>query len=69
MRMTAEPLNLAPVVLAERVSADGRVRWQARIGEDRGRLEVVGIVEPSPTPTTIEHLSQRELLELLGESR
>jgi hypothetical protein len=52
-------------VLAERLSRDGRVRWQARISEDRGRLEVVGIVAPSDAATVIEPLSGDELRELL----
>lgn len=45
----------------------GAVVWQARISDDRGRLEVVGLVEPSPIRTTIALLEQHELLELLGE--
>jgi hypothetical protein len=52
-------------VLASRVKND--VRWIARVGFDRGRLEVVGIVPPSATPTVIEPLNERELRELLGE--
>jgi hypothetical protein len=57
------------VVLAERVSADGLVRWQARRSADRGRLIVVGVVAPSDTETLVEPLSERELLELLeGEA-
>jgi hypothetical protein len=50
-------------VLAERVKAG--VTWQARISTDRGRLEVIGIVPPSPNPTYVESLTERELLELL----
>lgn len=42
------------------------VVWQARISTDRGRLEVVGIVPPSATATTIEVLTEPELRELLG---
>lgn len=52
-------------ILAERTK--GPVRWQAKISQDRGRLEVVGIVMPSETPTVIEPLSEPELRELLGE--
>lgn len=53
-------------ILAERVK--GHVTWQARIGADRGRLEVVGIVPPSPMSTVIEPLTEAELRELLGEN-
>lgn len=52
-------------ILAQRHK--GAVTWQARISHDRGRLEVVGIVQPSATPTTFALLEQHELLELLGE--
>jgi len=55
-------------VIAERVSRDGLVRWVARIGADRGRLEVVGIVAPSATSTEIEPLTDDELRELLNAS-
>ena len=55
----------ADVVLAERVSPDGRCRWQARRSSDRGRLVVVGIVEPSDVPTVIEPLSEHQLRALL----
>jgi hypothetical protein len=53
------------VVLAERRSADGQVRWQARRSLDRGRLIVVGIVAPSETETHVALLSERELRDLL----
>ena len=46
----------------------GSVTWQARIGTDRDRLEVIGVVAPSTTATEIEPLTEYELLELLGES-
>jgi hypothetical protein len=52
-------------VLSERMSGDGRVRWQARRSADRGRLEVIGIVAPSDVPTIILPLTEAELLELL----
>lgn len=52
-------------VLAERVSPDGRVRWQARRSSDRGRLIVVGVVEPSDSPTVIELLDEVQLRGLL----
>ena len=52
-------------VLASR--RKGAVEWQARISTDRGRLEVVGIVPASVSPTVIEPLDERELRELLGE--
>lgn len=55
----------ADVVLNERLSADGQVRWQARRSRDRGRLVVVGIVAPSTSETLVEPLNERELLELL----
>jgi hypothetical protein len=58
------------VVLSERVSRNGQVRWQARRSHDRGRLIVVGIVPPSNTETLVEPLNERELRELLeGEAR
>ena len=53
-------------VLAERLSSDGRVTWQARISGDRGRLQVVGIVAANSEPTEIQPLSEAELLELLS---
>lgn len=53
------------VILNERVSADGKVRWQARRSNDRGRLVVVGVVAPSDTETLVEPLNERELRELL----
>lgn len=56
------------VVLSERLSRDGRVRWQARRSQDRSRLIVVGVVAPSTTETHVEPLNERELLELLGEA-
>lgn len=52
-------------VLAERVSPDGRVTWQARRSSDRGRLVVVGVVAPSDTPTVIELLDEVQLRGLL----
>ncbi len=58
------------VVLNERVSRDGKVRWQARRSHDRGRLLVVGIVAPSNTETQVEPLNERALRALLeGKSR
>ncbi len=56
-------MRIAGQVLAERVK--GAVTWQARVSHDRGRLELVGIVQPSATPTVIEPLNTRELMELL----
>lgn len=55
----------AGTVLASR--RKGAVDWQARISQDRGRLEVVGLVPASPVAITIEPLTNQELLELLGE--
>lgn len=55
----------AGTVLAER--RKGTVTWQARISTDRGRLEVIGVVPASTTPTTIALLLEPELRELLGE--
>ena len=52
-------------VLSERLSSDGRVRWQARRSSDRGRLVVVGIVAPSDVPTVIELLDEVQLRALL----
>jgi hypothetical protein len=52
-------------VLASR--RKGVVVWQARISDDRGRLEVVGIVPASTMATAIEPLDERELRQLLGE--
>lgn len=34
-----------PLVLASRPSSNPRLQWQARISPDRGRLEVVAVVE------------------------
>lgn len=50
-------------VLAQR--RKGVVVWQARISADRHRLEVVGLIPPSPVMTTIEPLNARELQALL----
>lgn len=58
-------IDRAANVLAERVSADGRVTWVARRSADRGRLEVVGIVAPSETTTVIEPLNETQLRSLL----
>jgi hypothetical protein len=58
-------MRVAGDVLAQRIK--GAVTWQARISHDRGRLELVGIVGPSTTPTVIEPLTPRELIELLEE--
>lgn len=52
-------------VLSERISGDGRVRWQARRSTDRGRLIVVGIVAPSDVPTIIKPLDEPQLRALL----
>ena len=53
-------------ILAERVK-DG-ITWQARISQDRGRLEVIGRVPASAVETEIRPLTEAELLELLGEA-
>ena len=53
------------LVLAERTK--NGVRWLARVGFDRGRLEVLALVPPSDTVTAVEPLTSDELLELLGE--
>lgn len=58
------------VVLNERVSRNGQVRWQARRSHDRGRLIVVGVVAPSITEILVEPLNECDLRDLLeGESR
>jgi hypothetical protein len=54
-------------ILNERTTDDG-VRWQARIGEDRARLEVVAIVPASAEPTVVVWPSDMELRALLGEA-
>ncbi len=56
--------RIAGTILATRQK--GAITWQARISADRGRLEVVGIVQPSATTTVISPLDERELRELLG---
>lgn len=53
-------------ILAERTSRDG-VRWIARVGDDRDRLEVVVIVPASMEPTVVPMLNGAELAELLAE--
>src|SRR5262245_57421028 len=55
-----------PNVLNQLTSCDGRVTWQARVSQDRGRLEVVGVVAPSSEPTEIEPLSDVDLRGLLA---
>lgn len=67
MELTMETTDTEPLptVLAERRSRDGLVTWQARIGQDRGRLQIVGVVAPSTSPTIIEPLTDAELRELL----
>jgi hypothetical protein len=62
--MTVAPCRPGQILAARR---KGAVTWQARISADRGRLEVVGLVPASATATTIEPLTDHELLELLGE--
>src|SRR4051812_12560876 len=57
-----------PVVLNERQSPDGHVTWQARVSDDRGRLQIVAIVAPSATATIVEPLNDAELRELLAPS-
>jgi hypothetical protein len=54
-----------PIVLAEHVDGAG-IRWEARIAADRGRLQVVAVVQPSDTVTTIERLSDSALQQLLA---
>ena len=58
-------MRAAGRILSERTK--GCVRWQARVSNDRDRLEVVGIVPASFEPTVIEPLNERELRELLAE--
>lgn len=55
--------RIAGTILSSR--RKGSVTWQARIGADRGRFEVVRIAVPSSTPAVIEPLTEHELLELL----
>lgn len=43
------------------------VTWQLRVGFDRNRTELIGIVPASSVPTIISALSDAERLELLGE--
>lgn len=57
--------HIPGAILAERMK--GGVIWRAQISQDRGRLEVVGIVPASTTATVIEPLDEQELRELLGE--
>lgn len=64
MRPTPRTVHQPGHVLSTR--RKGAVLWQARISSDRGRLEVIGLVAPSATPTTIEVLTEPELRELLG---
>ena len=45
----------------------GPVTWQSRVSADRGRLEVVGLVPPSPVITVILPLTEAELRELLDD--
>lgn len=52
-------------ILATRLK--GCATWIARIGQDRGRLEVVAVIPPSAEPVEIEPLTDAELRELLGE--
>ena len=52
-------------ILSEKRKGD--VLWQAFVSDDRGRLAVRGIVEPSATHIVIDPLTERELRELLGE--
>jgi hypothetical protein len=53
-------------ILAELTKPDG-ARWQARIGHDRDRLEVVAIVPACAEPQVIALLSDSELRALLAE--
>jgi hypothetical protein len=65
---SVEPgLDAVTEILAERVSSDGRVRWQARRSADRGRLIVVGVVQPSDVPTIVTPLTDEQLRDLLGD--
>lgn len=56
---------MSPDVLSELKLAG--VTWQARRSRDRGRLEVVGLVEPSAAVTVITLPTARELRRLLNE--
>ena len=58
-------MNREPRILAEREK--NGVIWQARIGTDRGRLEVVALVPPSTGTTIVEALTGAELQELLED--
>lgn len=65
---TVRTVGQIPTVLNELTSSDGRVTWQARRSEDRGRLQVVAIVQPSETPTVVEALTDAQLRALLAET-
>jgi len=55
-----------PPVLAERPSRDPRVVWQARISSDRGRLEVVCVIDLASETIVVPALSDHELRQLLA---
>jgi hypothetical protein len=54
------------VSILRELTRDG-VTWQARRSGDRGRLQLVAIVPPSPTPTVIEALSDTDIRALLSD--
>lgn len=57
-----------PVVLARRPSGHPAAYWEARVGSDRARLEVVLVVQPSSTPIVVPMLTNVELEALLSEA-
>jgi hypothetical protein len=52
-------------ILAERASPDPRVKWQGRIGSDRGRLELVVVIDFGTDTIAVPVLSDAELKALL----
>ena len=58
---------MSPGRILSRERVKGGVRWQARVSNDRARLEVVAIVPASNEPTVVELLNDMELRELLAE--
>jgi ribosomal protein L40E len=61
-----ERTDVSPVVLAVRPSSDPRVTWQARVGTDRARLEVIALVDLGAETIAVPLLSELELRALLA---
>ena len=67
--MNSHPVDSTPVVLARRPSGHPSAWWEARVSDDRGRLEVVLVVaQPCETAIAVPILTSLELQSLLAQA-